>query len=361
MQQSSGVRQTQGRTIADMNGWKPIYTVLQPRDVQYSSLQAQMNAGGTIPFFTDSVKSPLDGNTYTYSIAGANPKTSKVTTNLVYVPIAVRMHFSGGVVLDSTKPGCGDTKSVSNRFYKGPNFVPVPLKSSGISVGTVQVNDGDQRAQWWKLVKGTGYHTFLKASGPVIVVDVTAPAGSATQSGVCAGSAHDLGEIPINAYDSIVQGLANKYAKVNEVPLVLTYNVVETSGGCCIIGYHSAYGRNGGTQVYSVGSYMDPGFFNVPIEDIHAWTHEIGELMNDPFINNATPAWGHVGQVGGCQNNLEVGDPLTGVPFALTYNGFNYHPQELAFFDWFFRTPAQGAGGEFSFEGTFETSQGKCT
>ncbi len=337
----------------------PYYTVLPPKNVDYDALIH--GASTTIPYFTAKIKSPLDGNTYTYSIAGTNPSTNKVSTNLVYVPIVAVIKFPGGVTLDPTKPGCNDSVSVSDRFYKGPNFVPTSLSSNGVNVGKVQINDGDMRAQWWKLVQGSNYHLVLKASvSSPIVVNLTAPSGSTTQAGVCSGASHDLGEIPINAYDSLVQSLATKYAKVNQVPLVLSYNVVETEGGCCVIGYHSAFGRSGGTQVYSVGSYMDPGFFNVPIEDIHAWTHEIGELMNDPFVNNGTPAWGHVGQVSGCQNNLEVGDPLTGIPFIKKYNGFTYHPQELAFFDWFFRTPAEGTGGKYSFRGTFTTAQGAC-
>jgi len=82
--------------------------------------------------------------------------------------------------------------------------------------------------------------------------------------------------------------------------------------------------------------------------------------MDDPFIDNATPAWGHTGQVSGCQNNLEVGDPLTGIPYTVTLNGFTYHPQELGFNSWFYRTPATGTGAEFSYKGTFETAQGAC-
>ena len=31
--------------------------------------------------------------------------------------------------------------------------------------------------------------------------------------------------------------------------------------------------------------------------------------MNDPYTNNPTRAWGHIGQVTHCQNNLEVGRP----------------------------------------------------
>ncbi len=74
------------------------------------------------------------------------------------------------------------------------------------------------------------------------------------------------------------------------------------------------------------------------------------------------PAWGHVGQVSGCQNNLEVGDPLTGTPAVqVPLNGFTYHGQELAFFDWFFRTPSNGTAGKYSFEGTFTSAQGTCT
>ena len=347
-------------SVSEAHGWKPIFTTYRS-NVDDAFLQTAAGQASTIPFFSGSIKSPLDGRTYSYQIAGADPHTSKVTTNLAYVPIVLVLTFPNGVVLDPTKPGCNDTVSVQDRFFKGPNFVSTKLTSNGINVGTTQVNDGDQRAQWWTLVKGTGYHTMLKAAKSPIIVKMNAPSGSVTQGGGCSGSNHDLGEIDYNAYNTIITNLAQKYTTVKQIPMILAYNVVQTSGGqCCIIGYHGAFGRSGGTQVFSTGAYTDAGIFPPGLQDIHAWTHEIGELMNDPFINNGTPAWGHVGQVGGCQNNLEVGDPLTGTPFIVNYNGFTYHPQELTFFDWFFRTKAEGTGGEFSFEGTFETSQGKC-
>ncbi len=134
-----------------------------------------------------------------------------------------------------------------------------------------------------------------------------------------------------------MQQLNNEYATPNQLPIVAAYNLVETQGGgCCIIGYHSAYARTGGTQTYAVGADTDPGEFSASgIRDIHAWSHEIGEWMDDPFVDNATAAWGHTGQVSGCQNNLEVGDPLTGIPYTVTLNGFTYHPQELGFNSWF--------------------------
>lgn len=351
------------QSLADLHHWTPRTIVLPARNVDFASLRTQADANETIPFYSASIKSPLDGNTYNYQIVGADPTKSNATTKVLYVPIAVRVTFPDGTVLDPSKPGCGDNVAVDKRFFEGPNFVPTPETSNGVNVGKTQVTDAFQRAEFWKRLKGAKYHTVLKANAPLQVVDVTAPSGSTTDTGVCAdkkGVSHRLGEIDLNAYDNIVVGLANQYATTNEVPVILTYNIVLTSGGCCIIGYHSAYGRASGTQTYSVGAYNDAGIFNAPIEDIHVWTHELGELINDPFVGNAVPAWGHIGQQGGCQGNLEVGDPLTGTPYILKYNNFTYHPQELAFFDWFFRTKSKGTGGKYSFEGTFTSAQGAC-
>jgi hypothetical protein len=350
-------------TPAELHGWVPRFAVRPPQNVDFASLDAQRDAQKTIGYFTGSVKSPLDGNTYNYQIVGADPTKSTGTTKLQYVPIVVRIHFSGGIVLDPTKPGCNDTVSVEDRFFKGPNFEKSPLKSNGVNVGTTQINDAFQRAEFWTILKSKNYHLLLTAAKKPIVVDFDAPSGSSTDTGVCKdakGVNHEIGEIDINAYDQEMHDLASKYATPTQVPIVLSYNTFETEGGCCVLGYHDAFGTKKGTQTYAVGAYNDDGIFNVPIEDIHAWTHEIGELINDPFVNNGTPAWGHVGQVSGCQNNFEVGDPLTGTPFDVKYKGFAYHPQELAFFSWFYRTKSTGTGKKFSFEGTFTNSQGAC-
>jgi len=352
---------TGGRSPAEINHWLPRYIDMKPRGIDYASLRTQRGAATTIPYFTGSVKSPLDGQTYQYMIVGKDPTKNNRVTGVTYVPIVLVITFPDGTVLDPTQPGCNDTVSVSDRFFKGPNFVRTPLVSNGVNVGSEQIVSGFQRAEFWGKLKGKKYGTKLVASGAPIVVDVNAPSNAKTVAGVCSGSAHRIGEIDINSYDNMVVGLATKYATTTQVPVVLSYNTFETSGGCCILGYHNAFPRSGGTQVYAVGAYNDAGVFgSTPIEDIHAWTHEIGELFNDPFINNGTPAWGHVGQQSGCQNNFEVGDPLTGTAFQLTYKGFTYHPQELVFFDWFFRTPSQGTGGLYSFEGTFTSSQGAC-
>lgn len=359
--QTREAQSSQAITPEAANHWTPVFVTLPSSGVNERTLEQQAQANVTVPFFTSSVVSPLDHHTYSFRIVGANPITSSTTTNVSFVPIVLRIHFSDGTVLDPTKPACGDSVSVETRFFHGPNFVAVPLTSNGISVGTTQLTDAFQRAEFWSIVHAKAYHTMLVAGAAPLVLTVNAPAGSPTFGGVCAGIAHRIGTIDINSYDAIVRSIAAAHAQTSQVPVVLTYNVFQTQGGqCCVLGYHSAFGRTAGTQVYSVGAYNDPGIFSAPIEDVHAWTHELGELLNDPFVNNATPAWGHIGQVAGCQSNLEVGDPLTGTAFLVALGGHTYHPQELAFFDWFYRTPSKGTGGRFSFRGKFTTTQALC-
>jgi hypothetical protein len=125
-----------------------------------------------------------------------------------------------------------------------------------------------------------------------------------------------------------------------------------------VIGYHGYTGLP--IQTYSPMNFDSTGLFPPAIEDTGVPAHEVGEWMNDPFANNPTPPWGHIGQVAFCQNNLEVGDPLTGtgVPPIVMPNGFTYHLQELAFFSWFYGAPSIGIHNWFSNNGTFLTDAG---
>jgi hypothetical protein len=67
-------------------------------------------------------------------------------------------------------------------------------------------------------------------------------------------------------------------------------------------------------QTYSPLEFDTTGLFGAGANDTTVMSHEVAEWANDPFGDNPTPAWGGTGQVpvGFCQNNLEVGDPLTG-------------------------------------------------
>jgi len=126
---------------------------------------------------------------------------------------------------------------------------------------------------------------------------------------------------------------------------------------CGILGYHSAYTPSTLLQTYVVSDFDTAGLY---LGDVSVLTHEVGEWMDDPMGTNPTPLWGNTGQVVGCQNNLEVGDPLTGTILPpVTMNGFTYSLQELVFFSWFFRqSPSLGTGGKYSDNGTFTSDAG---
>jgi hypothetical protein len=357
------------QTQAGSDRRDPIFLTLPSQHVDFASLDAQRDASETIPFYSGTIRSPLDHVDYSYRIVGSDPTKSDTTTDVLYKPIALKVHFADGTVLDPMKPACGDTVSVSDRFFRGPNFARVALTSNGVSVGDVQLTDGFQRAEFWEVLKGPHYHTVLKAAGAPMVVDITAPDDSIVRDGVCAGPDHKVGGVDVDWMERTVVSLAKTLAKTNEIALFLTYNVFGTSGGrCCISGFHDAFGTADGTQVYGIGAYNDSGTLRHAVEtDINVLTHELGDILNDPFPLpdreiNIVPPWGGIGQVpkGACQNTLETGDPLTGTAFEVRYDGFTYHPQDLAFFSWFYRTRSIGTGEAYSFAGTLKDTQGLC-
>ena len=152
----------------------------------------------------------------------------------------------------------------------------------------------------------------------------------------------------------------------NRFVLFLFYNVAMFQGSlssCCTLGYHSMFSnRNFGgvLQTYGVAGFHSSGLF--PALDVASISHEVSEWVANPIESNATPPWGHTGQVPGCQKDLEVGDPLSGTTFPIQMdNGFTYHVQDLAFFSWFYhQTPSIGVDGLYSLMGTFTTPAAAC-
>lgn len=216
------------------------------------------------------------------------------------------------------------------------------------------------------------YHVLL---GPVkflapIVVNVPAIYGTAIPAELSLACG-PLGIVDINWFDdlltgSIIHALAPKGVNPTSFPIFLVHNVVWASpvtnlNTCCLFGYHSITGFPLPVQTYSASDFDSTGMFTNdsgstgPFSDTAVASHEVGEWMDDPFIINEVTPWGNVGQVRGCTNILEVGDPLTGTeyPPIVMPNGFTYHLQELTFFSWFFGPPSIGIHDWFSDNGTF--------
>lgn len=344
-------------------------------------LRRQSATGRTVTFWNEKVVSPIDNRTYSVDMVGRSPYKPPERASIPYVIIFARVHLPDGTVLDPTKPAACDTVAVETRFSNSPLFSPANFISNGVKVSAPsgeQFLSAFQRANFWSQVNGSDYGLVLTAAAPAVTIDITAPAGSGdfTYNEPCPGGGSTLvhyGEIDVDALDALAQAAIAQHAIPSEIALFVTYDVVEPQGGDIYwFGYHNAVPVSAGTQTYAVASWLDPGFFFQPIHDMAGWSHELAEWADDPFVqqpvqggNNfdLTPAWGHIGQASGCQNNLEVADPLTGTAYSIVgADGYSYSYQDLAFHDWFYRTPASGTGGKYSFRGRFTRDAGAvCT
>jgi hypothetical protein len=133
---------------------------------------------------------------------------------------------------------------------------------------------------------------------------------------------------------------------------------------CCVLGFHSYDFEPGDASnnfrekryVLNYSSWISPGLFAPEFEDITALSHEMTESLNDPFVGSdgvhgITPWWSSLN--GNCQNDLEPGDVIEGLPHATTpiaTKGRTYHPQNEALLQWFeFQSPSTALGGAYSY------------
>lgn len=341
--------------------------------VSSTTLRAESAAATTVATWSGSIVSPVDGGTYQYTIVGNSPmvKESSPTTTVGVDLVPVKLVFNNGTMDPKVAtPGCS-TKTPLALTSASPVFGTHAYVAGTKKVGTHQYLDAFQRENFAQYDLGASslnptYNVNLsKKVIPEVTVTVPLADGDIYSYG---GSCGNLGEMNLNWWNGYVQSTllpaleSSGSTSVTRFPFFLLSNSVMYQGStsnCCTIGYHSGVAVAAGTQTYGVGSYDTSGLFS-GLSDIGAISHEFGEWINDPFVNNATPAWGHIGQVSGCQANLEVGDPLSGTSVKVKMsNGVTYHPQELAFFSWFYRqSPSIGVNGWYSSNASFTTGAG---
>jgi len=247
-------------------------------------------------------------------------------------------------------------------------------------MANMQYADAILRGEFSTTAGGSYHLTLSHTTGAALTVSINAGSrgnstaevyslsGSQCGTGTTVNPAGKLAVVNINTVDSLLQQYISAHGITSsQLPFFVTYNAVMSEGSasntnnCCILGYHSAEGNPG--QTYGIGEFegRDQTVFS-GVSDVAAISHEINEWVNDPNGSNPTPAWGNVGQVSGCQANLEVGDPLSGTLMAPVQmsNGFSYHLQELAFFSWFYGGASTGIGGLYSSNGTFKGAAKLC-
>jgi hypothetical protein len=361
-------------------------TRIAPED----SAAAQFSAitGPTqLPTFTYNLLA-YDGNLYSGSIVGRNPLNRGKTTTTVptqIIPLVITIDdTAGGTGIVTYDPTAADPcvpggLTDVNVITGSPIFTNNAWTMNGVNIGTTQYIDAFQRAQFWGQVQGTPYHLILGPSTLGSVALTFRTSGGAGSSGPGTnyfGPCGRVGVVNMMDLDVAIQNLLMHVlpptTNVSTFPIFETQNVVsanpghmDTPGTCCILGYHSGFFVGTNVQIYSPFDLDSAGAFGSGFTT--ALSHEMAEAINNPQVfqanGNLTPIWGNIGQtVGQCQNNFEVGDPLSEgfgtptTPFTVVgSNGLTYNTQELAFYSWFFGSNSlgAGAGGKFSNNGTF--------
>jgi hypothetical protein len=357
-------------------GARPRFKVVPLHGATDADVRNATATGSTIPMWNYTATSTRDGLPYSGTMVGnASPFTSPNTSTSVtaqIVPIIFNMP-DGGVFNPTAADPCAAAPLTNTSdlalFQQSPILGSHAYTMNGVSVGSTQYDDAFQRANFWSLVGGQNYHVLLSPTTlSAISLAVPSGDGATLAPGPGSGQCGNLGEVDINWFgdyleNTLIPSLSAQGVNSTTFPIFLLSNVVMTEGGgCCILGYHGAYGST--VQTYAVTNFDTTGAFGPAWEDTDASSHEVGEWINDPLGSNPTPAWGDTGQVAGCQNNLEVGDPLSGtnfLPNVTMPNGYTYHLQELAYYSWFIGAPTLGAGtSKFSDNGTFVTQAPQC-
>ncbi len=335
----------------------------------------------------------FDGNgnaqsVWPYTMVGNPPESGRTTSiRAPIVPVTVELLGPDGSVALTFGPD----GNVTSNALASPEFTPF-IYTNGVG----QFNDQMMRAAFANRLRhhhsqddgDDGWHTILRpklrTARTIQVPFLTASGGNAWFFFVNAAGQPVLTAIDSDTFGSLLfpatfpfdsstpVGAAELAGDIttHDISTFLFNNTVLFSGGninnCCIIGFHSydlepGIPQNGNLPrlyVLNYSSWLSPGLFLFGFQDMTAWSHEMAETFNDPFINNATPWWLSVDPFlgsGNCQNNLEVGDvvevldslnPVSTIPG----NGFTYHPQNEALFPWFaFESPSPAHLGAYSF------------
>jgi hypothetical protein len=371
----------------------------------YETQAAQdMNVAGCTTYLPGTTNCPI----YEGFILGASPTYpyGMLTVSTPIVPVILNINIGGGVTWTydptSPDPAClTGTNYAANTartlLTTSPLFSAANFNINGQFIAETQYEDAIVRAEFWNSPGFLGKYQYRIHMNPVqyppLVINVTTgtnasgwyfPAG--TQCGNTAAfnpgyasatnPGNSFGALNINYLDPLLQNYINTHGiSPSQLPIFLMYKTIitpgaaNTLGGGIIGGYHNIILPQ--DQVYGIGDFEENVYFQglAGWQDTVVLSHEMDEAINDPTGANPTPPWGNIGQVGGCQNNFEVGDPLTGNNMPpITQYGFTYHLQELAFFNWFYGGTNYGAGtpnanypnGYFSSNGTFSGWAIRC-
>jgi hypothetical protein len=276
------------------------------------------------------LKWTYSGTMYHATFVGTSPLTGTATHVPVYI-IPVKLTY-GTTVADPTAPDYTGISPVATTLNSPLFQTGIDYRQGVTDVGNTQYEDAYQRANLWGFVKThPNYHVLLNKPAVKPVQSITVPTADGS-----IGNPFGLPVIiaNINWIDPLLQKLLTKLKiPAGSLPIfIMTQSYLSGDSGltnCCIGGYHSY----DGTQAYAQFTYISNQGAGLQFsQDVSAASHEIGEWIDDPLVNNtAVPAL--CGTQGNGQQIYEVGDPTeVGVnygDYAYSLNNVTYHLQDM--------------------------------
>ncbi len=300
----------------------------------------------------------VGGQAYPYTMVGFPPASGRTARmRSVIVPLRMRFMFFG------------DNGDINHDFDPGgavANIAHSPLFHDAVFAnGVGQFGDMLQRATFWnKMDAHHKWHVLMdepRIMAP-IDIEVTPETGALFQD----SDGNFFGDVLIDFMDSQIQTIMQlTRTDPDVVPIFVTGNVTAEA-----LGYHSAVSAlntdNSETlQTYIYTSWLDPLLVDPLFADVSTIDHELGEWLNDPFINNIVPPWQYPPATdarAACADNpfLEVGDPEgNGPTFSdfptvdIPLDGVVYHFQDLVMLPWFAEErPSTAFHGWYDFPAT---------
>ena len=327
----------------------------------------------------------MGATTYHYLMLGRNPTVAQATPvttlKVINVSAIVRLLNADDTTAATFDPTVHNAcvpagETVRSMILKSPVFTATDLSFGGTSLGHSQYVNAFKRAELWQYTNPKGinpsYAINLKQRLAVsITVDVPADQWQLVSSpGCAAGGQAAIVSLPwwddwaTNAAFPLIRSLATNAGITadNYIVLFNTWNVhfsqnLSTSIG----GWHGWLpdAATGNNVIYAAADYDTSGA--TKFSDVYPLTHEVAELIDNPYVNDPTPAWGHIGQVANCKRILEVGDPLTGTTTTQTANGYQFTVQDLMFTPWFYRQATPAPNHAYDLFGTMAAPAATCT
>jgi hypothetical protein len=310
---------------------------------------------------------------YKYILVGTNPQLRRAQN--VVVPVAVipmSMQFSDGTVLDTSQPdACLGGLSAVTVTMQSPLF-----QDFDYGEGPRQFLEQIRRLEFWQFTApgklNPGYSVRLS---PTVLPTQTLALSptSFTEEVTClaTGGSQRMGHVDFGDFNNLLLSQVMPQfpqwgVNASNFVLILLPNIdFHIPGAPYLVAYHGAfYPPQGGVVTYAAAQLglVSPG----NLVNIGPLSHELAEWLDDPYGENDTPPWywGNTGgQVTGCGEGLEVGDPMIGtfLPAVQMPNGISYQAQETAFFSWFYQqVPSLGFNGWYSSGGTFKSPAAIC-